>query len=99
MNKIVIWSDRAITEYRNTILYLLDNWSEKEALNLRKETDRQILRIITHTQQFAFISKKRKVRKCVITKHNTLFFRETAKEIQIISFFDTRQHSSKLQIG
>ncbi len=98
MNKTVIWSDRAITEYKNTILYLFDKWSEKEALNLRKEVDHQILRITTHTGQFICVSKRRKIRKCIITKHNSLFFRETAKEIQIISFFDTRQNPSKLRI-
>lgn len=98
MAKAVIWSARAITEYKSTLLYLFDKWSEKEALNLRKETDRQILRIIIHTHQFVFVSKKRKIPKCVITKHNTLFFRETSKEIQIISFFDTRQDPSKLEI-
>lgn len=43
-------------------------------------------------------SKKNKgLRKCVITKQTTLFYRFNTKQIYIVTVFDTRQHPKKLK--
>ena len=47
---------------------------------------------------FPLVNKKLKVRKCVITKHNTLYYRIKENNIEIIRIFDTRQNPKKLKI-
>ena len=46
---------------------------------------------------YPIIYKKEKVRKCVLTKQNTLYYRVMETEIQILRVFDTRQDPAKLQ--
>jgi plasmid stabilization system protein ParE len=41
---------------------------------------------------------KKNVRKCVITKHTTLFYRVNKKEIEIITIQDTRQNPAFLKL-
>lgn len=45
---------------------------------------------------FYIIIKKLDVRKCVTTKHNTIYFREEPNIIVILRIYDTRQNPDKL---
>jgi len=38
-----------------------------------------------------------KVRKCLVTKQNTLFYREVERRIEILRLYDTRQDPKKLK--
>ena len=45
---------------------------------------------------YPIIYKKEKIRKCILTKQNTIYFREHKKLIEVITIFDTRQNPNKL---
>lgn len=45
---------------------------------------------------FPFINRSKQVQKCVLTKHNILYFKEYANSIKILTIFDTRQAPEKL---
>jgi len=53
--------------------------------------------ISTNQNQYPIINKKLQVRKCVITKQNTLFYRESQKQIEVLRLYDTRQDPEKLK--
>jgi len=46
-------------------------------------------------QSFPKSKKKKGIRKCVITKQTTLYYRFNSKQISIITVFNTRQHPLK----
>ena len=41
---------------------------------------------------------KLKVRKCVITKQNSLYYRENSERIEILRIYDNRQNPRKLRL-
>ena len=45
---------------------------------------------------FPIINQELNIRKCVVTMHNTLYYRESDSSIQIIRLFDSRQDPKKL---
>jgi len=46
---------------------------------------------------YPFIDKGKNIQKCVVTKHNVLYFRKIKDIIEIITIFDTRQNPEKLK--
>ncbi|WP_295671618.1 type II toxin-antitoxin system RelE/ParE family toxin, partial [uncultured Mucilaginibacter sp.] len=45
---------------------------------------------------YSFVDKRKKTQKCVVTKHNVLYFRKIKDIVEIITVFDTRQDPKKL---
>jgi len=75
MHRKLIWSPLAENDFTNILEYLQLNWENKVLENFIEITDRMIRQIVLNPKQFPIINKKYKVRKCVLTKHNTLFYK------------------------
>ncbi len=89
------WTDNAIEELRATYKYLEDHWSEKEMRNLSAEIDSVVSLISNHPGLFP-ISEKGNIRKVVVKKLNTLYYKEKGgNRIEILSFFSNRQNPDK----
>lgn len=58
--------------------------------------ENNIKMILQDPHVFPIINKEFKIRKSVITKQNTLFYREKENKIEIVRLFDTRQDPNKL---
>jgi len=96
MPKHIIWSHLAENDFANILDYLDKNWERKVASNFIDLTENVLNQISINPKQFPICYKKRKVRKCVLTKHNTLFYRDTRTSIQILRIYDTRQDPDTL---
>ena len=58
-----------------------------------------VLKIVAKSPElFPISNKNNKFRKCVVTKHNTLFYHYNEKHILVVAVFDTRQNPKKLKI-
>jgi len=93
----IIWSKRAYKNLAKIIDYLEQNWTEKEIFNFSSELDRCIEIIRKSPETFPKSSKKPSLRKVVVTKHNTLYYKVEGKLIKLIVIFDTRQDPKKLE--
>ena len=91
MPKQIIWSPLAENDFANILDYLDKNWDRKVASNFIDMTENVLNQISINPKQFPICYKRRKVRKCVLTKHNTLFYRDTRLSIEILRIYDTRQ--------
>ncbi len=91
------WSKSAENDYIKIIDYLLQNWPVLVAENFMEITENKIQQIQTFPSSFSIIYEKKKIRKCVLTKHNSLYYRVVKNKIQILRIFDVRQDPSKLQ--
>ena len=94
----VEWTDNALNELKATYEYLEKNWTEKELRNLSSEIERTI-KLISDNPKLFPLSEKGKIRRVVVKKLNTLYYREVKKsKIEILSFFSNRQNPTKRKL-
>jgi len=98
MPKEIIWSPLSVSDIENTIEYLSDAWNEQVINEFLDEVDLSLQHIALYPRLYPVINKKMKVRKCVVSKHNTIFYQEKKSTIQLLRIFDTRQHPEKLKL-
>lgn len=96
----VFWTPQARHTYFKVLDHLEKAWTEKEIRNFINKVDILLDQIKQNPEMFEESSKKRNVRKGLITKHNTLYYRVSPKkmEIQLLVFWDNRQDPGKLPI-
>jgi len=95
----VIWSPSAQKDLENITDYLMYKWGISVVEKFLGRLGRLIAPIAINPRQYPLIQPKLiNIRKCVVTKQNTLFNRIKKNRIEIIRFFDTRQDPEKLEI-
>ena len=77
--------------------YLIEKWSIKVKNDFIEKLDYSIELIRNQPELFPESKEGKKIRKCVVTKQTTLFYRFTSKQINVITIFDTRQSPKKLK--
>jgi len=92
------WTDNAINELKETIHYLQEKWTEKELKNLAIELEKTTLLIAKNPFLFQESEFKKTIRRVVVLKHNTLYYRINSDKIQILSFFLNKQNPKKRKL-
>ena len=94
----ILWTDFALKELEKTIEYLEENWTEKELRNLAENIEEKLALISQTPNLFQASNYKKEIRRVVIFKHNTLYYRIENEQIEIISFFSNRQSPKKRKL-
>lgn len=92
------WTTHALSELKETFDYLETNWTEKELNKLGLEIEKTLQLISINPELFPKTRKKKNIRRALVTKHNTLYYRTNKRIIEIISFFSNRKNPDKLEI-
>jgi plasmid stabilization system protein ParE len=92
----LIWSDEAINNLR-IIGYLEYRWTKREINKFAQLLDRQLNLIRENPFLFAESQKSTGLRKSVLSKQTTIYYRIARPEIHIITLFDNRQNPGKLK--
>lgn len=87
------WTKEADESYLDTLAFILEKWTVKEALHFEKLTE-ELLVNLSHNLKLCPELKVLKVRKCVISEQTSLIYRIVAKSIEIIVFIDNRSKHS-----
>ena len=95
--KITI-SERAKINLESVIEYLKTNWSDKVLKDFLKKLQKKTDLLRTNPFMFANSDIKVEVRKCLITKHNAIYYRILKNEVEIITIHDTRKDPKSLKI-
>jgi len=95
MERKIILSKTAEKKLNRLFEYLAEEWSEKVKSDFIEKLDFSVSIIKNQPQSFPESKKKKGIRKCVITKQTTLYYRFNSKQVSIITVFDTRQHPLK----
>ena len=98
MPKPIIWSPLSENDFENIFDYLDNNFGNKVAFNFVELTENLLNQIALNPKQFPVFYKVKKVRKCVLTKHNSLFYRDGKTKIEILRIYDTRQNPNTLTL-
>lgn len=97
MHKPIKWSSFADDDLAKILEYLDAKWNNSVCLKFITKLDSCITFIQQNPKQFPLLNKDLQIRKCVITKQNSLYYRETANRIEILRLYDTRQNPESLQ--
>ncbi|MEI8087077.1 MAG: type II toxin-antitoxin system RelE/ParE family toxin [Paludibacter sp.] len=79
MSKSIIWSPLAENDLEKVLDYLDEKWNKKVALGFLDKIENLTSQICVNPKQFQIINTQKKILKCVVTKHNTIFYRERKK--------------------
>lgn len=97
MSLKVIWSPASKEEYAEILGFVEDNFGIDAALKLLDKTDVIIGGIATFPEMFPASKLRKDVRKAVITKHNSVYYRYNKKQVQLLHFWDNRQNPKSLK--
>lgn len=97
MSRKVVVSKTAEKKLDTLFDYLITEWSVKVKTDFVKKLDSSIEIIKNQPEIFPESKKAKGLRKCVITKQTTLYYRYNSKRINIVTLFDTRQNLNKLE--
>ncbi len=93
----VVWTDFALHELSQTIAYLEENFTEKEIKKLILEIEKTT-HLISNNPDLFPESDTKAVRRVVILKLNTLYYRVVNNNIEVLSFFSNRRSPGKREI-
>jgi plasmid stabilization system protein ParE len=96
MNRTIVWSPASEKDFAGILEYLDSRWGIDVTNRFIDKLDGILEHIKRNPGQYPLIFKKLKIRKCVITKHNTLYYRYNQNQIEILRIYDTRQDPRKL---
>ncbi len=95
-NRRIIWSPRAENDFANVLDYLNNIWGKKVANEFIDTLDNKISFIANTPNIYPEYDKKRKIRYCVINKHNTLYYSVNQNSIELLTIYPTAQDPKKL---
>jgi len=94
----VFLSPQALSKLEKLNEYLLENWNAKVRNDFIEKLTSKFEQISHFPESCVQSEKNKGLYKCVLTKQTTFYYRKTEKnEIEIITFFDTRQNPDKLK--
>ena len=94
----VIWTQKASTDFQSIVLYLEKEWTTKEVKIFVSLLDNTIESISLNPLIFQAAKKEKTIRKCILTKHNSLYYSVNKDIITILTIFDNRQNPKALKL-
>ena len=95
MRKIV-FSSRSKSQLDSLLNYLENKFSILTKKKFISKLDKSISIIQKDPDTFPKSNNSKMIRKCIISKQTTLYYRFNSQEIRLLSFFDTRQNPTKI---
>ena len=77
MAKEVVLSELASEDYEQIVDYLVSDWSIEIAIDFIDRLNKVRVILAERPELYPFENKIKSVRRCVVTKHNVLYFKET----------------------
>jgi plasmid stabilization system protein ParE len=94
----ILWTDHALSELKDTLEYLEENWTERELSNFSKELDHTLELISKNPELFQVSKTKKGVKRAVVARYNNLYYRTKNGSVEILSLFSNRQDPDKIKI-
>ena len=91
----VVWTRMARIDFDENIIYLLENWTERDARQFTKKSMSAIRIIQNNPYAFAATDYK-DVRKVLVVKQTTLYYKLYENTIQLLRFWDNRRNTENL---
>ena len=91
------WTKKAQLSFEKNISYLQKEWSEKEVERFVNRTDNVLLLLSRYPEIGCPTLKRKNIRLFVLNKTIQLIYhyKPTKKQIEVLLFWNTKQHPSK----
>jgi plasmid stabilization system protein ParE len=96
MNREIKFSRIAAKKLQNLLVFLEKEWSAKVRNNFVLNLDKSLKQIQQLPGSFPESEKILGLRKCVITKQTTIFYKYSDTSIDVVTIFDNRQDPRSL---
>lgn len=98
MQRTIRWSRNARQNFLDLLLYLQENWGDEKAIAFHEKVETIIQSILQFPFQYPAyrLAGNQKIRKCVVSKQTSLFYKVEAETIDLLAFFDHRQDPDSL---
>jgi len=80
------FSPRASMEYDNVIDYVILNFGLETAIEIEIDFDRLLNQISYNPKMYPLYDDQKDIRRCVISKQTSLYYRISGKFIELVSF-------------
>ncbi|WP_298307972.1 type II toxin-antitoxin system RelE/ParE family toxin [Flavobacterium sp.] len=94
----ILWTDNALKELQKTVEYLEEHWTEKELRNLAINLEKTLNLISNNPYLFQSSEIKKDVRRAVVLKLNTLYYKVNENNVEVLSLFSNRQNPKKRKL-
>lgn len=88
----ILWTNNALKELQKTIQHLEENWTQKELRNLAINLEKTLNLISQNPYIFQVSDEINNVRRVIILKLNTMYYKVYENKVVILSFFSNRQN-------
>jgi len=89
-------SNRAIKKLESILVYLEEEWSAKVKHDFIQKLDKSLKQIQKHPYSFPESEKIQGLRKCIVTRQTTVFYKYSNTTIDVVIIFDNRQNPESL---
>jgi plasmid stabilization system protein ParE len=94
----IVISQHAENNLDKIITYLLFEWNETVKNNFLNNFKRNLNLLSANPFIFQVYSPKKRIRKCLITKQNAMYYRIVDNVVEIITIHDTRRNTKTLKL-
>jgi hypothetical protein len=83
------WTREAETTYLETLVFILEKWTLKEAEQFESLTN-NLLKSLSYNLKLCPEVEGLRIRKCVISEQSSLVYRIEKQSIELVAFIDNR---------
>lgn len=98
MSKKIIWSPLSEQDFSNILEYLKFNWGSLVVNKYINRIDNLLSQIKLNPKQYPLINKRKKIRRCVVTKHNSMYYRISKDSIDLLRIYSNYQNPQKIKL-
>ena len=95
----IVWSDEAVKNKESITRYIQKHWSEKEVQNFFRKLDKRITLISMHPRLFPKSEIFYEVRRSVLNKQTSIYYKFENDTVKILYIFDNRKNPDKLDLS
>ena len=95
----IIWTDESLKGLKSILDYLEEKWTKREIKKFAKLLDKQIGLIQKNPKLFPLSSRSNELRRSVLSKQTTIYYKVDKNNIYIVSLFDNRRNPISLNIN
>jgi plasmid stabilization system protein ParE len=94
----IIWSPRSRQDYIELMEYLIDKWGLQSAKKVNAHLMAQLDRISQKPELYQRSGKHQDIRRCVLSRQTSLYYRVQGDRIELITLIDNRKHPKRKRL-
>ncbi len=94
----IIWSDEAYKNLKHIVEYLEKFWTSREIRKFARLLEKQLILIKKNPALYPYSDKSNNIRRSVLTRQITFYYKISGTEVHLITLFDSRQSPDKLKL-